>query len=75
MEENLNEAVKHCLKENIIAASILFPPTKNGIKSQLPPPFCSHREMRKKFSPSFHPSPHLDFEINFPLVLLELFPP
>ena len=22
--------------------------------------------MRKKFPPSFHPSPHLDFEINFP---------
>ena len=49
-----------------IAASILFPPTKNGITSQLPPLFVPPREMRKKFPPSFHPSPHLNFEINFP---------
>ena len=49
-----------------IAASILPPPTKNGIKSQLPPFFIPHREMRKKFSPTFHPPPHLDFEINSP---------
>ena len=40
---------------NPIAASILFPPNKNGIKSQLPPPppFCSPKEMRKKNSPLF----------------------
>ena len=46
-----------------------FSPTKNGIKSQLLPlptyPFCPPREMRKNISPFFHPSPHLDFEINF----------
>ena len=50
----------------IIVTSILFLPTTNGIKSQSPPLFVPPREMGKKFSPSFHPSPHLDFEINSP---------
>ena len=49
----------------VIAASILFPPIKNGIKSQSLS-FCSPKEMRKKFPPSFHHSPYLDSEINFP---------
>ena len=50
-------------------ASILFLPTKNGIKSQLPlppPPFVPPEKLEKKLPPSFLPSPHLDFEINFP---------
>ena len=34
----------------IIAASIFFSPTKNGIKSQLSPLFVPPREMRKKIS-------------------------
>ena len=46
------------------------PPTNNGMKSLLPPPppfFCFlQRNEKKNFSPSFHLSPHLDFEINFP---------
>ena len=37
---------------NIIATSILFPPIKNGIKSQLRPSLLvPPREMRKKKSP------------------------
>ena len=51
--------------QQIIVASILFPTSKNETKSQLPPFFVRPREMRKKFSPSFYPFPHLDFEINF----------
>ena len=45
-----------------------LPPTKNGIKSQLlPQPFCSpQRNEKKSPPPSFHLSPHLDFEINPP---------
>ena len=53
--------------EHDIAASILFPPTKNGTKSQLPPLLPPPpREMRKKISHLFSSFPHLDFEINFP---------
>ena len=44
-----------------------FPLTKNGMKSQSPPPFCSPKRNEKKISLSFHPFPHLDSEINFPL--------
>ena len=53
-------------KFQCIAASILFPPTKNGIKSQLPPFLFPPEKWEKKLLPSFHASPHLDFEINFP---------
>ena len=60
-----------------IAASILFPPTKNRIKCQLTPPLFaprpSPREMRKKVPSSFHSSPHLDFEINSPPLCLQNF--
>ena len=51
------EHVKN-LCHTAIVASILFPPTKNGIKSQLPPLFAPLREMRKKFPPSFDPPPN-----------------
>ena len=41
-----------------------FSPTKNGMEIQLPP-FLSSQRNEKKILPSFHPSPHLHFEINF----------
>ena len=49
-----------------IAASILFSSSKNGIKIQFPNFFFHPEKWEKKFPPSFHPSPHLDFEINSP---------
>ena len=50
-----------------IAASILFPPAKNGIKVSCPPSCSPQRNEKKKIPPSFHPAPpHLDFEVNFP---------
>ena len=57
-----------------IATSIL-PPTKIGIKSPLPPPFMFPQGNEKKIPPFFLSFPHLDFEINSPLVLPELFAP
>ena len=43
-----------------------FSPIENRIKSQLPLSFgFLQRNEKKNFPSSFHPSPHLDFEINF----------
>ena len=63
---------KVCVGTVDMAASILFPPTKNGIKSQLPPlppplfVLPPQRNEKNNFPPLFIPPPHLDFEVNFP---------
>ena len=49
----------------------LFTPPPSSLKMEekvsYPLLFVPSREMRKNFFSSFHPSPHLDFEINSPL--------
>ena len=58
IRHNLKDMPKHSGKHT-------FSPTKNGIKCQIPSLFVLPRKMKKIPPPSFRPSPHLDFEINF----------
>ena len=63
MTVSTNEREKFVKRHNhkTIAANILFPSTKSGIKSQL-----LLEKWEKKSPPSCHPSHRLDFETNFP---------